>query len=331
MFKYLITIHPLGLMYGSSGGFLSPENLVGCSREKFPPDAATLSGLFFSANKVNSFTTQQELRDNLYVAGPFWSEEKKLRQNNFYLPIPRTKVVSDQGTNEWKIEQGKWNVKNRDYELESEYFWQEAMAWNRTAREVKDGKVIAKAPWKFVSMLHPKIQAEQRQVQAEDGLFLEYAVQLDQDACLVYLSTHELPSGWYRFGGENHLVEINSLALDDNHALIKLLNQPIQTAFALITPAVWGSNRLSFRYPQNPDFPKPELMLTDRAVPYRYRAGGRMGRGRYAVSAGSVYVLEKPLNLPWWNWSEDWFPKEGYSLKKVGCGLCLPLTIQGVA
>jgi CRISPR-associated protein (Cas_Cmr3). len=331
MFKYLITIHPLGLMYGSSGGFLSPENLVGCSREKFPPDAATLSGLFFSANKVNSFTTQQELRDNLYVAGPFWSDEKKLRQNNFYLPIPRTKVVSDQGTNEWKIEQGKWNVKNRDYELESEYFWQEAMAWNRTAREVKDGKVIAKAPWKFVSMLHPKIQTEQRQVQAEDGLFLEYAVQLDQDACLVYLSTHELPSGWYRFGGENHLVEINSLALDDNHALIKLLNQPIQTAFALITPAVWGSNRLSFRYPQNPDFPKPELMLTDRAVPYRYRAGGRMGRGRYAVSAGSVYVLEKPLNLPWWNWSEDWFPKEGYSLKKVGCGLCLPLTIQGVA
>jgi len=331
MFKYLITIHPLGLMYGSSGGFLSPENLVGCSREKFPPDAATLSGLFFSANKVNSFTTQQELRDNLYVAGPFWSEEKKLRQNNFYLPIPRTKVVSDQGTNEWKIEQGKWNVKNRDYELESEYFWQEAMAWNRTAREVKDGKVIAKAPWKFVSMLHPKIQAEQRQVQAEDGLFLEYAVQLDQDACLVYLSTHELPSGWYRFGGENHLVEINSLALDNNHPLIKLLNQPIQTAFALITPAVWGSNRLSFRYPQNPDFPKPELMLTDRAVPYRYRAGGRMGRGRYAVSAGSVYVLEKPLNLPWWNWSEDWFPKEGYSLKKVGCGLCLPLTIQGVA
>lgn len=331
MFKYLIIIHPLGLMYGSSGGFLSPENLVGRSREKFPPDAATLSGLFFSANKVNSFTTQQELRDNLYVAGPFWSEEKKLRQNNFYLPIPRTKVVSDQGTNEWKIEQGKWNVKNRDYELESEYFWQEAMAWNRTAREVKDGKVIAKAPWKFVSMLHPKIQAEQRQVQAEDGLFLEYAVQLDQEACLVYLSTHELPSGWYRFGGENHLVEINSLALDNNHPLIKLLNQPIQTAFALITPAVWGSNRLSFRYPQNPDFPKPELMLTDRAVPYRYRAGGRMGRGRYAVSAGSVYVLEKPLNLPWWNWSEDWFPKEGYSLKKVGCGLCLPLTIQGVA
>lgn len=56
MFKYLITIHPLGLMYGSSGGFLSPENLVGRSREKFPPDAATLSGLFFSANKVNPFT-----------------------------------------------------------------------------------------------------------------------------------------------------------------------------------------------------------------------------------------------------------------------------------
>jgi len=50
MFKYLISISPLGLMYGSAGAFLSPENLVGRSGAKFPPDAATLSGLMFSIN-----------------------------------------------------------------------------------------------------------------------------------------------------------------------------------------------------------------------------------------------------------------------------------------
>ena len=46
MFNYLILIHPLGFMYGSAGGFLSPENLVGRSGSKFPPEATTLAGLF---------------------------------------------------------------------------------------------------------------------------------------------------------------------------------------------------------------------------------------------------------------------------------------------
>ena len=53
MFKYLISINPLGFMYGSAGAFLSPENLVGRSGAKFPPEAATLSGLIFSINKIN--------------------------------------------------------------------------------------------------------------------------------------------------------------------------------------------------------------------------------------------------------------------------------------
>ena len=44
--KYLITIAPLGLLYGSAGRFLSPENLVGRSGTHFPPSSATLSGLF---------------------------------------------------------------------------------------------------------------------------------------------------------------------------------------------------------------------------------------------------------------------------------------------
>ena len=36
-FQYLIKISPLGFMYGSAGGFLSPENLVGRAGAKFPP------------------------------------------------------------------------------------------------------------------------------------------------------------------------------------------------------------------------------------------------------------------------------------------------------
>ena len=171
---------------------------------------------------------------------------------------------------------------------------------------------------------------EERHTVEEDGLFLENAVQMSDDVCLVYLSTHELPDGWYRFGGENHLVEVKTIPLNDNNPIVKLLQQPIKKTFALITSALWGSNRLSYRYPQPESFPAIDKILTDKAIPYRYRAGGRMGRGRYGVSAGSVYVLSEPLNKSWWEWQEDWFPKEGYSLKRVGSGLCLPLDINGV-
>ncbi|MGG6263924.1 hypothetical protein ACQ4M3_10815 [Leptolyngbya sp. AN03gr2] len=51
----------------------------------------------------------------------------------------------------------------------------------------------------------------------------------------------------------------------------------------------------------------------------------RLSRGRYAVPAGTVYVLQEPLEIPWQDWSIDWFPKEGPSLKRWGCGLALPL------
>jgi CRISPR-associated protein Cmr3 len=44
-FTHLLQITPLGLLYGSAGGFLSPENLVGRSGNKFPPSSATVSGL----------------------------------------------------------------------------------------------------------------------------------------------------------------------------------------------------------------------------------------------------------------------------------------------
>jgi CRISPR-associated protein Cmr3 len=91
-------------------------------------------------------------------------------------------------------------------------------------------------------------------------------------------------------------------------------------------------------------------MLTDRPVPYRYRLGhsrkeeqietldesydpsrtGRLSRGRYAVPAGSIYVFKHPLNRTWWEFPNEWFPKEGFPLKHLGCGLCLPIDIQGL-
>ena len=87
-------------------------------------------------------------------------------------------------------------------------------------------------------------------------------------------------------------------------------------------------------------------MLTDKAKPYRYRLGqnkdkaeaencdtskaGRLSRGRYAVPAGSVYVFKHPLERTWWDFPEEWFPKEGFPLWHLGCGLCLPIDIQGV-
>jgi len=323
MFKYLITIKPLGYLYGSAGGFLSPENLVGRSRSKFPPDPATLSGLFFSANKTLAIDSQQNLIDKLHIAGPFWAKEEKIQ--DFYIPIPWTKIIDEKESDEWEIKERKWQRKNR--ELTPAYQWQKISAWNKSAQEIKDNQAIEKSPWQFVPMLHPKMKLDERHTE-EGGLFLENAVQMDDDVCLVYLSTYELPDGWYRFGGENHLVEVNTIPLDLETQ--QLFQQPIGKAFALISSAVWGSNRLSRRYPEAESFPNIDKILTDRAIPYRYRAGGRMGRGRYGMSAGSVYILSESLNKSWWEWEEEWFPKEGYSLKRVGSGLCLPLEINGV-
>jgi CRISPR-associated protein Cmr3 len=66
-FEYLIVIEPLGLLYGSAGRFLSPENLVGRSGTSFPPSAATLSGLY----AATSSSTELE---SLQLAGPFWAK-----------------------------------------------------------------------------------------------------------------------------------------------------------------------------------------------------------------------------------------------------------------
>ncbi|PAX49830.1 CRISPR-associated protein [Brunnivagina elsteri] len=327
MFKYLISINPLGFMYGSSGAFLSPENLVGRSGTKFPPEAATLSGLIFSINKIQQSFTQDELRENLVVAGAFWA--KRNHKQNFYVPIPWHKIIAEKDVDEWYLESGEWQREQRDDKLEPDYQWQTISTWKHNAKALKNTKTsVAANPWKFTSFLHPDIQQQQRCVKNKDGLFLENAVQIPDDTCLIYLSTYPIENGWYSFGGENHIVEIECDPLKD--IALDILNKPIERAFALIVPGVWGSTRFSYRYPQHQDFPKPKWMLTDKPIPYRYRAKKQLGRGRYAVPAGSVFVLEKPLNQTWWEWDKAWFPTEGISLKQMGCGLCLPIEVKGI-
>jgi CRISPR-associated protein Cmr3 len=364
-FQYLITVKPLGLMYGSAGAFLSPENLVGKSGAKFPPDTATLAGLFFNANREHQFADHTELRNHLVISGPFWAKQDTPKQ--FYVPIPWHNVIAEKEddewifvkkksnspeaieseSNQWCLGQHRWERTNKD--LKPEYSWQSINSWNLPPNELREREAIEKHPWDFISFLHPRIKAEERHVVEKDGLFLENAVQFHEDYCLVYLSNYELPAGWYRFGGEGHLVEVESHSLSEKHKINQLLGNKIQHAFALITPGVWGSNKLSYRYPCHPSFPRQGLkMLTDKAVPYRYRLGhskqeietvdesydprktGRLSRGRYAVPAGSVYVFKHPLNRTWWEFPDEWFPKEGFPLKHLGCGLCLPIDIQGL-
>lgn len=370
-FQSLITASPLGLMYGSAGGFLSPENLVGRSNTKFPPDAATVAGLLLNANREQQFTDAQVLRQNLVVAGPFWAQRDQPTQ--FYVPIPRHRVIASDEDYEWELEKkpkqkgetteskddiwylNQYQWSHRQSDINPFYAWQQIEAWDVPTDDLREQGVVANSPWESCPFLHPKIKPDERHVVDQGGLFLENAVQLPEDICLVYLTNIEHSevepfNGWYRLGGEGHLVDIESHPLSSQHKINRLLRQKINYAFALITPGVWGSNNLSYRYPQHASFPSKDLkLLTDKAVPYRYRIGpkrvesdepvsnnyqpqttGRLSRGRYAVSSGSVYVFREPLNMTWWDFPYEWFPKEGFPLKHLGCGLCLPIDIQGV-
>ncbi len=363
MFQFLIIIQPLGLMYGSAGAFLSPENLVGRSGTKFPPDATTLSGLLFSANKEQKFASHDKLTEKLRVAGPFWAFVDA--EEDFYVPLPRHKVIGKDNYDEWTIKNYKWCLKSErensaqeeeKKKEESEYRWLRIDYWDAPAETIYSDRTaehssVAENPWKMAPFLHPQLKKDERHVLSKKGLFLENAVQMQEDTCLVYLSNYPLEEGWYQFGGEGHMVEVKSIPLRDDSRILRLLQDPIQKAFALITPGVWGSNQLSYRYPKHSKervFAEDNnkiMMLTDKAAPYRYRIGygdkpekqqefrkrdpGRLSRGRYAVPSGSVYVLREPLKESWWNFPKDWFPEKGL-LQKFGCGLCLPISIEGV-
>ena len=339
MFRYLIVISPLGLLYGSAGRFLSPENLVGRSGVSFPPSAATLSGLYAAASHKSN-RALEELQ-HLQLAGPFWG--KCDNPQNFYVPLPLNYLVEDEEIKyklDWEKRSQQWQTQSGEPptgKFDKGNNWVEINQWNKPQRGHGN-------PWQYLPHLHPRLMLEERRVEADQergSLFLENAVQMNPDTCLVYLANTPIDDGWYRFGGESHLVDLQCVPI--NESTQKLLQQPVGDYFALITPAVWGSNRLSYREPkiyQNNSWEsvwQKQTLLTERAALFRYRLGGegktkRLSRGRYAVPAGSVYVLENELPQAWQDWDEAWFPKEAYSFKRWGCGLALPLPkTSGVA
>jgi len=329
MFKYLIAIEPLGLLYGSAGRFLSPENLVGRSGTSFPPSAATVSGLFAAAYGNDAV-------QSLQLAGSFWAHTDELERSQiFYVPTPLNYLIKNNKIHERLVcgTDGAWDYASGTAPTEK----LESGGWVAIA-QWDNPQQIHPSPWKFLPHLHPRLELAQRRVaipQEEDemqgSLFLENSVQMHPNTCLIYLSNMPLEPGWYRFGGEGHLADVQCIAIEPNSHIHQLLQQPVGDAFALITPAVWGSNRLSSRYP--PQWESEfKTILTDRPRPFRYRMGGkdklkRLSRGRYAVPAGTVYVMERSLP-PWQEWEAEWFPKEGIFLNRWGCGLALPLTLD---
>jgi CRISPR-associated protein Cmr3 len=374
MFRYLIIIEPLGLLYGSSGRFLSPENLVGRSGTSFPPSAAALSGLFAAVEGKDKMH-----RDDFYLAGPFWANHET--PENIYVPTPFHCLVKNkqvQSSMVWqdgvKGEDGKWcswsdekkvweTPPNDKFEKGT---WIAIADWKKLDNPQTFKGLTVKTTqevWKLLPHLHPYLKEDERRVDSDrdrGSLFLENGVQMNSNTCLVYLSSTEIQGGWYRFGGEGHMVDLQCISITRDCPLDSLLNTPLGRCFALITPAVWGSNRLSYREPQLLRKGEPnrhssevvdndlqqaqwemEALLTERPVPFRYRLGDRkdeqgnsihqpnqpklLSRGRYAVPAGSVYVLKQALNKSWQDWDSNWFPKEGVSLKRWGCGLALPL------
>jgi CRISPR-associated protein Cmr3 len=340
-FKYLISIEPMGLLYGSAGRFLSPENLVGRSGESFPPSAAAASGLVaaYYAKQHSDPNNLREVLNSLRIAGPFWANSET--PQNFYVPTPFSFAVTwDNSTSESKelrvgkstdrlhFQPNSWQWLNSKNELPSGKSdcksWVAINNWKHLESGSIDSVKVHDKPWEFLPHLHPELQADRRQT-VEGRLFLENSVQLHPDVCLVYLSNLPIENGWYRFGGEGHLANVrcNDLSLETQN----LLDRPVGKSFALITPAVWGSNRLSYRYP--PAWNDAVTVLTGRPTPFRYRMGGkgktkRLSRGRYAVVAGTVYVTRE-LKPAWHQWQDDWFPQEGVYLNRWGCGLALPL------
>jgi CRISPR-associated protein Cmr3 len=286
------------------------------------------------------------------LAGPFWGNVDELisTNQNFYVPTPKNYLVKDGKIVDrlsWDKEKQAWI--NQDGKSPVDKFesntWLAIDTWDNPQK-------VQKSVWKFLPHLHPRLEENERHTirnyEEQGSLFLENSVQMDTGTGLVYLSNTELQPGWYRFGGEGHMVDVRCEKICDK--LEARLKQPVGKSFALITHAVWGSNRLSKREPvflekrsqafyeleqpipetQEKNAWKVEALFCDRAIPFRYRLGGTgdmklLSRGRYAVPAGTVYLLEEAIDVPWQEWDVNWFPQEGPSLKRWGCGLALPL------
>lgn len=348
-FAYLIALEPLGLLYGSLGRLLSPEALTGRASEHFPPDSPALAGLLASQ------LSRAEVWD-LHTAGPFWLDAKQ----SLMLPAPLT-LLQEITADGRRISRRRlaWIETNKDGLAPSG--WRPADGQDPPRKAPTGGWIalhhwplvgvdgeeipIHTNPWQAVPHLHPKLSDEQRVSAGEGALFLEYGIAVQPGVALAYLSSHAIPDGVYRFGGEGHMVQLRRLSPPP--ALIRMLRQPLPAPFTLITPGLWGGPKLSLREPIDTSAPsgaypwqhqgQPPGILTDKPRPWRHRLGAgrggpegttgkrRLSRGRWAVPAGSCYRLEAKTLPPWAEWDEAWFPKEGFSFKQLGTALALPL------
>lgn len=388
--QYLITIAPLGMLYGSAGPFLSPDSLVGRSGNRFPPSATTVAGLY----GATQWQGKDSLND-LYITGPFWAEID--RPASIYVPVPlsfRIRFNATQKTTtiaerwEWEETWG-WHLNSRQKEKASidnawisiEHWadlqqfptWPQSKSHPEPEEPDEDSDDQVSIPvlttdrfFSYHPHLHPRLESSERHVVRKESdtqqgsLFLENAVQVNPSYCLAYLSSRPLESGWYRFGGEGHMADVQCAALSPDSTIAQLLQQPLGNYFSLLVPAVWGTQRYSYRFPvpNGVDRPSASLhdlpsdiqakqetkvqsywdikaLMTARPIPFRFRLGGskeaqakRLSRGRYAVPAGTVYNLATELAIPWQQWQKEWFPRENYSYQHWGCGFALPLAQQ---
>jgi len=341
LFKHLISLEPLGLLYGSSGRFLSAENLTGAAGEHFPPDSTVFAGL------IASQLPKKSTRD-LHTAGPFWSrlDEPVL---DLRLPAPLTLLQREKDETSrtvvarlsWQADEQAWLADVDAGAKPKQGGWIRLSQWGQWQDQALS---VETDPWTRVPHLHPRLDNEQRVSAQEDALFLELGMALEPGVALAYLSSEAIPEGWYRFGGEGHLVQLRS------HPVPERLNQLLQVPngfndnqpLALITPGLWGSRKLSLREPLD-SARTPAVhpwrhrqqgpgILTDRPRPWRFRLGSgtngqrRLSRGRWSLPAGSCYALPPGLAIPpWADWPESWFPREGFSFKQLGTALALPL------
>jgi CRISPR-associated protein Cmr3 len=368
-FAHLLLLEPLGFLYGSSGRMLSPEALTGRACEHFPPDSPTISGLIASQLERPSGVAKEETPlYNLHTAGPFCYDSES---GDLWLPAPFTlrQGISgeaagdsdaqtlhqltwacregDEPAGAWHPPEGQQHSRKAStggwLALKQWPLVRDSAATGGKAPDNADPLRLHADPWEAVPHLHPRLRSDERVSEGDNALFLEYGIALKPGFSLAYLSSHAIPAGRYRFGGEGHLVELRCTELP--HLLVNLLQEPLTGPFALITPGVWGGPRLSRREPLDHSHTPasqpwhrhgtPPAILTERPRPWRHLLGPstavstphsayRLSRGRWAVPAGTCYRVEGGL-APWADWSPHWFPKEGFSFKQFGTALALPL------
>ena len=354
-FKCIVLLEPLGLLYGSSGRLLSPEALTGQASEHFPPDSPAVAGLL--ARQLSRADV-----GHLFTAGPFWRSTSGdlmlpapmvlLQEKGGDTGRQSRHRLAWQASNDEQPWSGWWHPAWADRQGKSPGGgWIRLADWPHPANSGRAGEVIAihDDPWQAVPHLHPKLRENERVSAVEGALFLEYGVALKPKVQLAYLSSHRISDGTVRFGGEGHLARLSCIPIPQ--LLEELLTQALTAPFALVTPGLWGGPKLSIREPIVTTIPrghfpwhregKPPGILTERPRPWRFRLGEgsrepspwpgdrparrRLSRGRWALPAGSCYhVAGDPLD-PWAKWPEDWFPKEGFSLKHLGTALSLPI------